>query len=194
MIRYIGEEVMIMAENGVSSYRCFLSDRMISLEEFIQTYSDAMVRFAYSFVRCSAEAEDIAADCISRFFLRSRRFSSEMQLRAYIMKSIRNRALDRLRKQNRDVPLDDLENVLGTGDPAQAYWVKERDRILYCCMQTLPRQYSLVLQLKFLEGFEGKQICTILGLSAKQVYNLLSRARVALKCELEKEGISYEDI
>ena len=190
----MGEEVIDMAENGVSSYRCFLSDRMISLEMFIQTYSDTMVRFAYSFVRCSAEAEDIAAECISRFFMRVRRFDSEVQLRAYIMKSIRNRAMDHLRRRSREVPLEDLENVLGTGDPAQAYWAKERDRILYRCMQMLPKQYSLVLQLKYLEGFEGKQICAILGLSAKQVYNLLARAKVALKQRLEREGISYEDL
>ena len=153
-----------------------------------------MVRFAYSFVRCSAEAEDIAAECISRFFMRVRRFDSEVQLRAYIMKSIRNRAMDHLHRRSREVPLEDLENVLGTGDPAQTYWAKERDRILYRCMQTLPKQYSLVLQLKYLEGFEGKQICVILGLSAKQVYNLLARAKVALKQRLEREGISYEDL
>ena len=51
-----------------------------------------------------------------------------------------------------------------------------------------------MLQLKYLEGFEGKQICDILGRSAKQVYNLLARAKVALKQQLEREGISYEDL
>ena len=183
-----------MAENGVSSYRCFLQGRAIGLEEWIRTYSDAMVRFAYSFLRSSAAAEDVVAECISRFFMRSRHFASEAQMRAYVMKSIRNRALDHLRKREREVPLEDLENVLGSGDPAQQYWFRERDRILYRCIQQLPRQYALVLQLMYLENFDVSQISQILGMNAKQVYNLLSRARGSLRQELEKEGISYEDL
>lgn len=166
----------------------------ICLEEFICTYSDSLVRFAYSLVRSSAEAEDIAAECIAKVFLRMRRFPDKVRMRAYLFKSVRNRAMDYLRKKQREVPLEDLENVIGSGDPAQTVWGKERDRILYRCMQVLPRQYAIVLQLRYLEGFDVFQIGSVMSLNTKQVYNLLTRARSALKHELEKEGISYEDI
>lgn len=183
-----------MAENGVSSYRCFLSGEKICLEEFIHTYSDSLVRFAYSLVRSSAVAEDIAAECIAKVFVYARRFPDEARLRAYLFKSVRSRAVDYLRKQQREVPLEDLENVLGTGDPAQSLWEKERDRLLYQCMQKLSPQYATVLQLRYLESFGVPSITGIMGFSTKQVYNLLARARSALKQELEKEGISHEDI
>lgn len=183
-----------MAENGVSSYRCFLSGEKICLEEFIHTYSDALVRFAYSLVRSSGDAEDIAAECIAKVFLRVRRFPDETRLRAYLFKSVRNRAMDYLRVKQREIPLEDLENVLGSGDPAQEIWKQERDRVLYRRMQSLTPLYAMVLQLRYLEGLDIPQISSILGMNAKQIYNLLNRARSALKQELEKEGISYEDI
>lgn len=183
-----------MAENGVSSYRCFLSGEKICLEEFIHTYSDSLVRFAYNYVRSSAAAEDIAAECIARMFVRRRHFPDEARLRAYLFKSVRSRAVDYLRKQQRVVPLEDLENVLGSGNPVQTVWEKERDRVLYQCMQKLPPQYDMVLHLKYLEDFDVPQIVSTMGLNTKQVYNLLTRARSALKNELEKEGISHEDI
>ena len=90
--------------------------------------------------------------------------------------------------------MEDVENVLGGGDPAVNLLLQERNRQLYCCMQQLPQQYRQILQLAYLEEFEVKTICRILGKSTKQVYNLLSRARSSLKSLLEKEGITYEDI
>jgi len=51
-----------------------------------------------------------------------------------------------------------------------------------------------VLQLSFFDGFSIQQICVITRKTSKQVYNLLARAKVALKQLLEKEGITHEDI
>ena len=65
---------------------------------------------------------------------------------------------------------------------------------LYRCMQALPENYRQVLQLSFFDGFAIGDICGIMKKSAKQVYNLLARAKVALKELLEKEGITHEDI
>ncbi len=183
-----------MAENGESSYRCFLSGQLIGLDEVILRYSDSLVRFAYSMVRSSAEAEDIAAESITKLFVRVRHFSEEVQLRSFLFKSTRNGCIDHLRRRSREVPLEDLENVLGADDPAHQVWRQERDRILYRCIQALPVPYSTVLQLKYLEDFTMPQMESILKANTKQVYNLLARAKVALKQELEKEGISYEDI
>ena len=48
--------------------------------------------------------------------------------------------------------------------------------------------------LHYIEGFSVQQICTILGKSSKQIYNLLARAKTALKEILIKEGMTYEDL
>ncbi len=192
--RYKGEEVITMAEIGASSYRRFLRGDQTALAEFVSEYSDALVRFAYSFVRNSAVAEDVAAESIAIFYMKSKKFKDESQMRAYLYKIARSKAMDYLRRHKHDVPLEDVENVLGSGDPEQDALRKERDEVIYRCMQRLPQQYSQVLQLAYFASFSNPQICRILGKNAKQVYNLLSRARSALKQELIKEGITHEEL
>lgn len=183
-----------MAEIGESSYRRFLQGDKQTIEEWIRTYSDPLVRFAYSIVHSASAAEDIAAEAITDLYMRGKRFPDEARTRAYLYRMARSRSVDYLRHHRRQVPLEDIQNVLGTGDPEAGLLLRQRDESLYRCLQALPEQYRLVLQLHYLDGFTIPQICGILGKHSKQVYNLLSRARAALKPILEKEGITHEDI
>ncbi len=183
-----------MAEIGVSSYRRFLQGDQNALSELITAYSDALVRFAYGFVRNSAAAEDVAAESFVVLCMKRKHFPDEVHLRAYLYKIARNKSVDYLRHHRDTVPLDDVENVLGTGDPEQNWMRIQRDETLYLCLQKLPEQYRQVLVLTYLEDFSVKEVCSVLKHSAKQVYNLLARAKVALKELLEKEGITYENL
>ena len=192
--RYKGEEVMIVAEIGASSYRRFLQGDQTALAEFISQYSDALVRFAYSFVRNAAVAEDVAAEAMAILYMKSIKFPDEKRMRAYLYKTARNKAMDYLRRHKHEVPLDDVENVLGSGGPEKDTIRRERDEAVYQCLQKLPEDYRQVLHLAYLEGFSIPDVCKVMNKYPKQVYNLLSRARSALKQELQKEGITSEDL
>ena len=183
-----------MAEIGASSYRRFQQDKEAILDQLLITYSDALVRYAYSMVHQSAAAEDIAAESIAIMLTKKRHFRDEGHIRAYLYKTAHHKSVDYLRQHRNQVPLSDVENVLGSGDPELDAIKKERNCAVYRCMQALPGQYRQVLQLAYFDGFAVRDICAITAKSAKQVYNLLSRARASLKELLEKEGISYEDI
>ena len=183
-----------MREFGESSYRRFLQGDKQALEELIRTYSDALVRFAYSYVKNSAVAEDLAADTVAMLFMKGKRFPSEAQLRAYLYKVARSRCVDYLRRHSGDVPLEDVENVLGFGSTESEYLRRYRDERLYVCMQSLPQQYREILQLTYFSGFSMQESGKILRKSVKQTYNLHARAKIALKQLLEKEGITREDL
>lgn len=182
-----------MAEIGASSYRRFLA-RQGDVGVLVQTYSDALVRFAYSYVRSAEVAEDLAADALATIIFQGKSFPDEGHLRSYLFKILRNKAMDYLRHHRDTVPLEDLENILGGGDPQGDLLRKERNGAVYRCLQKLPEQYRLVLQLAYLEGFSVPEVCTVLRKTPKQIYNLLSRAKSVLKTELEKEGITREDL
>lgn len=96
-------------------------------------------------------------------------------------------------KTEKTAPLQGLENMLSSenGDDILA---RERNETLYACMQKLPAPYKEVLYLNYFDGFSNAEICKILKKNAKQVYNLLARAKSTLKLHLVKEGFSYEDI
>lgn len=180
--------------NGASSYRRFLQGDATALEELVRTYSDSLIRFAYCFVKDSAVAEDIMEDSFATLLVKRRRFSQRENFRAYLYKIVRNKCIDYLRKQKKKVSLYDVENVLSVADASKSVEDRARNETLYRCMQKLSSQYEEVLYLMYFEDCSVDELCQILKKNKKQVYNLLTRARSALKELIEKEGISYEDL
>ena len=183
-----------MAEIGASSYRRFHSWNTTILDQILIAYSDALVRYAYSLVQNAAVAEDIAAESIAILLTRHKSFRDEGHIRAYLYKIAHNKAMDHLRRYRHEVALEDVEHVLGSGDPEAQFVQGQRNEAIYRSLQKLPQQYRQVLQLAYFDGFDVTQISSITGKSAKQVYNLLARAKASLKELLIKEGVSHEDI
>ena len=182
-------------KNGASSYRRFLQGDRMALEALVYEYSDALVRFAYCYVKDSAAAEDIMEDAFAALLGRRWVFAERNNVRAYLYKIVRNKSVDYLRKHKKQVPLADLENVLYSLDTSdKALERKERNQTLYRCMQALPTQYREVLYLAYFEGYETEVIAKITKRTKKQIYNLTARAKTSLKELLIKEGISYEDV
>ncbi len=180
-----------MTHNG--SYQKILANDPAVLEQLIYMYSDALVRYAYCIVRNASAAEDVVEDAYAILLLKKKTFSSMEQVRAWLYKTVRSRAVDQLRRGH-CVPLCDVENVLQDGDMESQFLSRERNTVVYTCMQNLPEQYRQVLLLSYFEEFSVEQIAGILGKSRKQVYNLLTRARAALKELLIREGFSNEDL
>lgn len=183
-----------MREIGESSYRRFLQEDPAALEELIRTYSDALVRYAYCYVKDSAAAEDIMEETFASALLRKKQLAHPEQLKAYLYKTARNRAIDHLRRHRREVPLCDVEHILVSPDAESTVIRGQRNAVLYARMQSLPAQYRVVLELSCFEDFSVEQICRIMGKRPKQVYNLLARAKIALRTLLEKEGFTREDL
>ena len=165
-----------------------------TLETVIRTYSDPLVRFACGFVGSASVAEELMEDALADVLLRDKKFDDEAHFRAYLYKAVRHRCLNFLRFHRKMVPLEDVEGVLFYGDLEEDAIKKERDRVVYACLQKLPLQYRQVLMLMYFDGFSVDEISGILTRSKKQVYNLLARAKASLKTELEKVGITYEDL
>lgn len=182
-----------MTDSGACSYRLNLNDPG-TLENLILTYAEPLVRYAYSIIGTSYAAEDAMEDAFAALLAGRYRFQSEMQLRAWLYRTTHNKAVDYIRRHKREVPLCDVENVLESSDLEHQMVLQERKRILYICMQRLPRQYREVLQLVYFDEFGHDEVCTILHKTKKQVYNLLSRAKIALKELLIEEGLSYEEL
>lgn len=182
-----------MKDFGVSSYHPDLKDPQV-LEQILHTYAQSLIRYAYTLIGSSAAAEDAMEDAIAALYVKGGRFQSEAQMRSWLYKTTRNKAIDYLRRHKREVPLCDVENVLQSWDAEQDAFLRRRNQQLYACMQRLPQQYREVLQLSYFEGFSVEQICMIQRKSAKQVYNLLARARTSLKQLLMEEGITHEDL
>lgn len=183
-----------MADHGESSYHLDLKNSE-ALEEIVRTYAQPLIRYAYTLVGSTAVAEDAMEDAIAALLVKGgASFRSPQALRAWLYRTTRNKAVDYLRRHRREMPLEDVEQILHTWDAEQDAQLRQRDARLYACMQRLPQQYREVLELTYFEGFSVEQICALRRKSAKQVYNLLARAKASLKERLIEEGITYEDL
>jgi RNA polymerase sigma-70 factor (ECF subfamily) len=180
--------------SGLQSYIRYLSGQDDALEELVRAYSDMLVRFAWCYLSDSHAAEEVAEDTLAALIVHRKHFREEAQLRAYLYKTARSRSIDCLRRRGREVPLSDVEEVLAVPCAETEVWKRQRNETLYRCLQQLKSEYREVLYLRYFDDFSPEQICRIMRKSKKQAYNLLSRARVALRELLEKEGISHEDL
>lgn len=173
-------------------YRAWLAGNGTALESLVARYSDALVRFAYSYTGDEAAAEDVAADAFAVLVFKRRPFAEGARFRTYLYKIARNRALDWLRRNRRLTALP--EGAPAREDAERQFFAAERDRTLFACMRRLAPQYREVLELTYFEGFTPAECAVILKKSGKQVYNLLARAKTSLKALLEKEGLDHEDV
>ena len=179
---------------GLNGYLRFLKGDNAALEDTVRIYSDALVRFAYCYVKNSATAEDIMEDAFVKLLVKRKTFTEEEQLRAYLYKIVRNRCLDYLRAQKRLLSLDDYaEKLMGAG-LENTLEKRERHRQVCVALEKLPKDYKEILLLSYFNGFSVVELCNGLGKTQKQVYNLLARAKKALGKQLKKEGFSYEDL
>ena len=178
---------------GESSYRRFLSGDKGAVNDLVALYGDSLVRYAYCYVKDSAIAEDIMEDAFASLLVKRKQFSDGENLRAYLYKITRNKCVDYLRYRKRNIRLGDYENLLTAKDFTEGVEARIRAQILYKCLNQLAPQYAEVLCLTYLEENDIEEVCLLLKKSKKQVYNLLARAKTALKPLLEKEGISYEN-
>lgn len=165
-----------------------------ALTDLVKNCSDALIRFAYCYVQNSAAAEEIMEDAIVSLIMKRKRFDNEASFRSYLFKIAKNQAIDHLRKWRNTVALEDVQNTLLTEDLETGHSRRARNALVYVQIQSLPEQYRQILHLTYFEEFSLVQISKIMGKSMKQVYNLHSRAKEALKQRLLKEGLTYEEL
>ena len=101
-----------MTDFGVSSYCPDPAKDPRVITYLVHTYSDALVRYAYCYVNNATVAEDIMEDAFAALLVKGGKFHNMEQIRAWLYKTVRNRAVDYLRRHKREVPLCDVENVL----------------------------------------------------------------------------------
>lgn len=147
---------------------------------------DAMYRFARSLLLSAPEAEDVTHDQLERIWRDRARVGECRNVKAYVMASLRNRCYDRLRKRCAARPCEP-----SAADPAEPVSTLAADRweardLVRRAMSRLPDRQREVLHLKEIEGYSTAEIALMTGYAEPSVRVVLSRARLALRAELQK--------
>ena len=184
-------------DNGASSYRRFLEGDDDGIVQIIKDHKDGLMLYLNSFLLNIHLAEDLTEDTFVKLIARRPRFSGKSTFKTWLYAIGRNVALDFLRK-NAKLPTVSAEEAMtliaDEADVARQYLCSERKLQVHKALKQLNDEYRQVLVLVYFEDFQNDQVASIMGKSKKQIENLVYRAKLSLKSELEKEGFVYEDL
>ena len=187
-------------DNGASSYRRFLEGDDSGLCEIVRDYKDGRILFLHSMTRDLGLAEELCEDTFVRLAVKKPKFSGKAAFRTWLYAIGRRVAADHLRKMSRREILS-LEALSeegfdppADGDVTESYLRDERKQIVHRALGRLIDSHREVLWLVYFENLSVKEAAEVLGKSPHAAESLIHRARLSMKAELEKEGITHEDL
>jgi RNA polymerase sigma-70 factor (ECF subfamily) len=143
----------------------------------VDLHADAVYRFIVKNLRDEEAAQDVVQDAFEKVWLKAEEIQFE-KAKSYLFTTAYRFMLERIRKQNRIIPLDDFasQRIADTVKPEV-----DLKRILDEALARLPEIQRSVVMLRDYEGYNYEEIGMITGLNASQVKVYIFRARVSLK-------------
>ncbi len=150
-----------------------------AFEEFVIKYRKEAVNFAVTILKDYYIAEDIVQDSFAFIYVYRERIRDYSTLKSYLFSIIHNRAVDYIRKNNRNITLD--LNVISTFSPEKQVLDKEQRKSFIKSFNNLNEKYKVVLYLYAFQELSYKEISEVVGISLAQVKVTIFRGRKKLK-------------
>ncbi len=164
-------------------------------DSLICRHFDAICRFFRS--KLGDDVEDLVQRTFEISTARRERIHTGASFRGFLFGVARNLLLDHLRRRYRrgdreDISVRSLAD-LGTS-PSEAVHRREREALLLEAMRRITIDQQIILELAYWEGLSGREIAEALEIRENTVRSRLSRARTALRGELDALGAPPETL
>jgi RNA polymerase sigma-70 factor, ECF subfamily len=166
-----------------------------------------LMRFALLHLRNRAQAEDAVQDTLLAALEGAGRFAGESSVSTWLIAILRHKILDCFRREGREARLEpsaeDGEAIdrlfledghwrappCDWGDPEAALGQREFFEALERGLQRLPAKTARAFHLREVMGLSTEEICQTLGVSARNCWIMLYRARMSLRQSLEEHFV-----
>jgi RNA polymerase sigma factor (sigma-70 family) len=159
------------------------------IERVLAEHGALVRRVAATYERDPAAREDLLQEILLALWRALPRFRGESSERTFVLRVAHNRGLTHaFRRRARGVPLEEADAVPDPrpGPEHEASLAQRRERLL-AALHRLPLAVRQILSLA-LEGLSGAEVAALLGITENNANVRLSRARRALRAELERGG------
>lgn len=176
--------------NGESSYRRFLGGDEAAFEEIMKAYFDSLIFFINRYVKDVHAAEDIAIDSFAYILANKRRYNFRVSLKTYLFMIAKSRALNYIRHKKALVlvPLDEVQNLADEKSVEDAVLKNEISHKINSALEKLSEDMQIAVHLVYFEDLSYKQAGAVMKKTAKQVDNILYRAKCELRIILGEDG------
>jgi RNA polymerase sigma-70 factor (ECF subfamily) len=168
-----------------------------------------LLRFAHLQLRDAAAAEDAVQETLLAALKGSQGFESRSSYKTWLISILRNKIIDIIRGQSREVAAtsladdeagDDLltETLFDQrghwqvatqpgrwADPEASFEQQQFWAVFEACLDYLPKKTARVFMMREILGFETDEICKETGISSSNCWVVLHRARLGLRTCLE---------
>lgn len=164
--------------------------------QFFRENQEKFLAFAYSYLRDSAEAEDVLMESMISLWENRERWEEGSNLKALMLTIIKNKALNLLEhKQIRLRAEEDINShsqreldlrisTLKACEPEQIFDT-EIQHIVHKALQQMPHQSRTIFMLSRYQNLPNKQIAEQLNISLKTVEAHITKALRILRLELK---------
>lgn len=160
-------------------------------ERLVRAYADLVLRVCYTYLRSTADAEDVCQDTLVKLICRDEPFRDPGHERAWVVRVAINacRNLLRDRGAHPTVGLDDVPDPAAAQAPGEDALRRRDDRVLGAVM-ALPLPQREAVYLHYYEGYPTREVARVVGATDGAVRQRLSRARASLRDDLKGD---YDD-
>jgi RNA polymerase sigma-70 factor (ECF subfamily) len=159
-------------------------------KEFVtltQPFMDKIFRLAKRLLVSTEEAQDAAQEIQLKLWSKKNDLSAYRSLEALAMTMTKNYCLDQL-KSKRASHLSLVHSNFNDIEAGLQQRLEDKDSLQWVekCMNELPEQQKMILQLREIEGYEFAEIGEILEMNETAVRVALSRARKSIREKMIK--------
>ncbi len=178
--------------------RIALKDRE-AFDEFVRITYKKLWSYIYRLCRDEEMAREIMNEVYLEVWKRADGFRGDSKVITWLLKVARNLTLGAIKKQSREVFIDDVDErnqtlTVSTEDPISELESKELAEILLKAMDRLSSAHREILDLVFLQGLRYAEIAKLLGIPVNTVKTRVFYAKKRLLDILTQWGISIEDL
>ncbi len=161
---------------------------MTSLEfkQIVLPLKNKLYRFAMSFLKMQADAEDVVQDVMIKCWETIREPNKIENIEAFSMTMVRNKSLDKLKKKGRNYlqVAEQFELASSSASPFEKTVESETISRIQTLIKTLPENQRSVIVLRDVEGFSYEEISEILDMNLSQVKVNLHRGRKQVRTQM----------
>ncbi len=171
-----------------------------NLEQWVDEHGDALFSYALSRLKNRSSAEDVVQEAFLAAFRARDKFSGTSSVRTWLIGILKHKIVDLIRKEGREQPLDEIEEIDATEElffdrkghwrikpvewqvnPGKVLEQKEFMAVLFQCLEHLPDRLHRLFVLRELEDCDTDFICKELQITPTNLWVMLHRARVRLR-------------
>lgn len=176
-------------------YNRFLQGDERAFEKIVVENRLGLSYYIFSFVRDFDMAEELTEDVFVKLYIKRPANKKKCSFKTWLYTIGRNMAIDAYRKRKKEnrLSLDEIAEISSGGNPTEErYLAEETKEALHEALKSITPAYAEALRLMYFEGFSEKEIAHITKRSVRSTYDLIYRAKKALKEQLIREGFRYE--